>query len=281
MTANITPIIANTNSFGDWLFKTNEVIDFVSNNVPSTENPVSGNVVIDGTLETTDFYATTIYGGEISTPGDLELASNTVFSANVSFTGNTVNMGGPARYILTGSNATHFMVGANTSTGRLRFVKGAVLDANNSGSLTVTNFVQANAVYAVSVSGGTQATPNTLNVISEVLISNNVSVQADVDITSNNFAVNTSLFELSSANLSINTVDLDLTGNTGTFVFNTVSASVANLTFTDTSVTAINTDITIAGNSDLVIEGLTGPNNVRDSINTLKQDVLSFAIALG
>lgn len=268
MTANITPIIANTNSFGDWLFKTNEVIDFVSNNVPSTENPVSGNVVIDGTLESTDFYATTIYGGVIGNTAALTVASNTVFSANVSFTGNTVSMGSPSRYILTGANATHFTVAANTSTGRLRFVKGPILDANNSGSLSVTGFVEANTVYGVSgISGGTQATPNTLNVISEVLISNTVGIQADVNVASNTFSVNTALLELS--------------GNTGTVVFNTVSVDIANLTFTDTSATAINTEITIAGNSDLVIEGLTGTNNVRDSINTLKQEVLSFAIALG
>jgi hypothetical protein len=128
MTANITPIIANTNSFGDWLFKTNEVIDFVSNNVPSTENPLSGNVVIDGSFAATDVYAVTIRGGSLANTGPLTVASNTTFSANVSFTGNTVNMGSASRYILPGSNATHFVVGANTSTGRLRFVSTVLRD---------------------------------------------------------------------------------------------------------------------------------------------------------
>jgi microcystin-dependent protein len=170
MTATITPVIANTSSFGDWLFKTNEVINFVSNNVPSTLNPVSGDIVIDGALETTDFFATTIYGGEISTPGDLELASNTVFSANVSFTGNTVNMGTPARYIVSGSNTTHFILAANTSTGRLRLVDGSALsnldaDKITTGTLNVNRIPNLDAskitTGTISVSRLGSGTANT------------------------------------------------------------------------------------------------------------------------
>lgn len=273
MTLPFTPIVANTNTFGDWLFKTNQMLDAFANNVVSNQDPVSGNVVIDGSLVSGNVYVTTIFGGEIGNTAPLEVASNTVFSANVSFTGNTVTLGSPSRFQTSGANTSHFTLAANTATGRLRFVKAPVLDVSNDGNFSVTGFVQSNTVYTVNISGGTNASANTLNVLSEVEFSNTAFVSGDLTV-SGNVTANNDTF-------SVDTNTLNLTSNTATLQFTTLGLTVSNLEFVDTSVLVSNTTMTFASDSDLVIEGLTGTNNVRDSINTLKQEVIAFAIALG
>jgi len=267
MTINISELVANTNTFGDWLFRTNEIVNAFANNAVTNVNPVSGNVVIQGNFEADDVYFTRIYGGAIGNTAPVEIASNTTFSANVAFTGNTVTLGVLSRYTATGANTSHFTLAANTATGRLRFVKGALLDESNEGNFTVTQFIQANTVYAVNISGGTQAAPNTVTITSEAEFSNTTNYSGTVTVNNDVFTINTLDYDLSS-----NTIDV--TGTTGNFTF-------TSLTFTDSNIISSNSTMTFPVDSDLVIEGMTGPNNVRDSINTLKQEVISFAIALG
>ena len=285
MTLPLTPISANTNTFGDWLFKTNQMLDAFSANVVTNSGTINGEVKINGSLESGNVYVTTIYGGEIGNTAPLEIASNTVLSANVSFTGDTVTLGVLSRYLTSGANTSHFVLAANAATGRLRFVNAPVLGVTNDGNFTVTDFVQANTVYTVNISGGTSSVANTLNVISEVEVSNNVTITGTLDVdgavtldttftVSGNVVVNNDTF-------SVDTNTLSLAANNANLQFTTLALTVSNLEFVDTSVLVSNTTMTFSSDSDLIIDGLTGPTNVRDSINTLKQEVISFAIALG
>ena len=291
MTLPFTPIAANTNTFGDWLFKTNQMLDAFSANVVTNSGTVNGEVRINGSFESGNVYVTTIYGGEIGNTAPIEVASNTVFSANVSFTGNTVTLGSPSRYLTSGANTSHFVLAANTATGRMRFIKAPVLDVPNDGNFTVTDFVQANTVYTVNISGGTSSVANTLNVISEVEVSNNVTITGTLDVdgavtldsslsVNNAFTVSGNVIA-NNDTFSVDTNTLSLAANNANLQFTTLALTVSNLEFVDTSVLVSNTTMTFSSDSDLVIDGLVGPTNVRDSINTLKQEVISFAIALG
>lgn len=65
MTVNISNVELGSDTFGNWLSKTNQVIEAIRTKAVTTDNPVTGNVVIQGTTTTTNLEANTITANSI------------------------------------------------------------------------------------------------------------------------------------------------------------------------------------------------------------------------
>lgn len=131
MTVSLQQLDANTNTFGDWLFRTNEISNTLSTVMVSVDSasPPVGNAVIEGSLASNTVYTQNIFGGEIGNTANLTVSSNAVFSSNVFFNSeslvfniNTSLLVAPNNFTYSGSNSTHYVIGANTATGKARFV---------------------------------------------------------------------------------------------------------------------------------------------------------------
>lgn len=176
MTVSLAQLNANTNTFGDWLFRTNEISNTISTVVVTVDSssPPSGNAVVNGAIEATTIYVDTIYGGDISNTQNLSISSNTTFTANVTFSGNTVSYGDPSRHQYTLANATHYHLVANTASGRLRLGKGLLLDETNpSGNLIFHEqnvIVQANASLIIEGITGPENLRDSINTIKEDIL---------------------------------------------------------------------------------------------------------------
>jgi len=259
MTLPLSPINPNTNTFSDWLFRTNQMANAFSTIAVTTNDSVNGDVVIVGTSRANTLFADNISGGELGNTDVLVFSSNTVangslstFNANTRFDGANNFFANVGNIQVGGVSNTDYVLAANTTTGKLRYIATPELDAN--GDL-VHETIQANTIYATTISGGEVGNTDILN------------INTDLSVVSNNVTVNSNSADF--------TVDLfNISGDL-------LSISSDNVSYTDTMIYLSNTTMTIPVDSDLVIEGMTGPNNVRDSINTLKQEVISFAIALG
>lgn len=125
MTISFNTLDPNTNTFGDWLFRTNDILDALANVVVTvdSQNPPSGNVVITGTFESNALFVSSISGGTIGSPDILTFETATSFSANTAFLGSTNILGSVGNYVVSGANSTHFILAANTASGRLRFAQ--------------------------------------------------------------------------------------------------------------------------------------------------------------
>jgi hypothetical protein len=190
MAVNITPVFANTNTFGDWLQKTNEIANAISTMVVSVNsaNPPTGNVVIQGRLATNTVHISTLSGGTLTTPATLNVSTQINFQNTAIFSAATNDLVNLSNFIVPGATAQFRVVGSNTATGRLEFVNPIMIGQNTNGDFTLVgnaaitnisannavfeNQVTANTIVSVSISGngsaltslnGSQITTGTIN----------------------------------------------------------------------------------------------------------------------
>lgn len=282
MTVSLAQLDANTNTFGDWLFRTNEISNTISTVVVTVDStsPPSGNAVVNGSIQATTLFVDTITGGDIGNTGPITVSSNTIFSANVSFTGNTVSYGNPSIHQYTLANATHYHLVANTASGRLRLGKGILLDETNpSGNLTVNGYVDIPTLYVSTISGGDFGNTSTLVIDTDLRVDGNVSINAASFTIGTEYTLNSTAFSANVVTFTVDSTDFVFNGNT--FSLNTTSATFSSDVELTGNLVANSSTITIEANSDLIVKGIEGPENLRDSINTIKEDILNFAIALG
>jgi microcystin-dependent protein len=160
MTVQITPIFANTNTFGDWLTKTNEIASALSTQVLSinASTPPTGNAVVQGSFSTNTVHVQTLSGGTRTVANTLTINTAINIANNATFSGLDNILGVPSSYTLTGANATHYTLAANTSTGRLRFMRGLEMNVPVTGNIEISgdyvgNDISANNVVAINISG--------------------------------------------------------------------------------------------------------------------------------
>jgi len=116
MTIAIANVNTTTDSFGQWITKTNVLADAMSNKVVTTDsNTAVGNAAVSSAFSANALFANTLSGGNNTVAAALTVATNTTFSANVSFTGYRTNLGLGANVSLNSGNSTFRVLTVNSA----------------------------------------------------------------------------------------------------------------------------------------------------------------------
>ena len=152
MTVSVANLVSNTNTFGDWVNKTNVLADIATNQAVTVGGtPAVGNAVVNGVFQAETIFVDTISGGEIGAASSLDIVSNTTISGVVTHSGNVVYnnantyLGTLSKFMVAGANATHYVISAYTTTQKLLFTRTIpVTETGNAtveGTLTLNNKV--------------------------------------------------------------------------------------------------------------------------------------------
>jgi hypothetical protein len=116
MTIAIANVNTTTDSFGQWITKTNVLSDAMSNKVVTTNsNTATGNAAVSSAFSANALYANSISGGNNSVTANLSVTSNTSFVANVVFTGYRTNLGLGANLAINSGNSTFRVLTVNSA----------------------------------------------------------------------------------------------------------------------------------------------------------------------
>jgi len=116
MTIAIANVDTTTDSFGQWITKTNVLSDAMSNKVVTTNsNTAVGNAAVSSAFSANALYANTLSGGNNSVTAPLAVATNTSFTANVAFNGYRTNLGLGANVSVNSGNSTFRVLTVNSA----------------------------------------------------------------------------------------------------------------------------------------------------------------------
>lgn len=220
MAINISQLNGNTASFGDWFAKTNQIANAISTSALSIGLNPAGDVILPGNLQANAVFATQISGGEANTPGDLIITTNTTMQATSTFS-NTVFQGANnalglvANLNILGSNTTHFILAANTTSNKLRFTAIPKFEVTPptaaNGSIVAYNsndgeYVNTDSLI-ITVSNGNVSTKNDLTVSQNLSVTGNTAITGNTSITGRLTVANTSTLAglVSANNLNVTT----------------------------------------------------------------------------
>jgi hypothetical protein len=134
MTISVANVNANTDTFGSWITKVNQLADAVSTKVVTAEsNTTTGNVSVNGVITSTTLYVNAIAGYDRGTSSlsNLVISTNTFISgANISFNADVLNLGPAVNVSIIGANATHRVMTAN-SLGRINITQITTSDISS------------------------------------------------------------------------------------------------------------------------------------------------------
>jgi len=199
MAISIANVNQTTDTFLDWLDKTNQVLDNLSTKIITTEanttgGVTSGNAVVNGTFSANVFSVVTgIRGGSVASPGVLNITSNAAF---VNATSNV--------FVLTTNTTTSTIVSnvatININSTNTNFNTGVLTISANVDNITtaITNgniVVKDSAVFTTPNIGA--ATGISLSVTGN-LTANNLSLTTSLSGNIANFAGNVSAGNLTS-----------------------------------------------------------------------------------
>lgn len=220
MAINISQLNSNTASFGDWFAKTNQIANAISTSALSIGTNPTGDVILPGNFQSNAIFVTQIAGGAANTPGNLTITTNTTLQATSTFS-NTVFQGANnalglvANLSILGSNTSHFILAANTTSNKLRFTaipkfevtpptsaNGSILAYN----ATAGEYVNTDA-FVITVSNGNVVAKNDFGVTSNLSVSGNTALTGNTTITGRLTVANTSTFAsmVSANNLNVTT----------------------------------------------------------------------------
>lgn len=116
MTVLIANVDSTTDTFGQWVSKTNIIADALSNKVVSTNsNTATGNAAISGTFTANAYFGNTLSGGNTSASANLTVSSNVIFSQNVYFSSSRISLGLAANVQINGGNSSVRVLAVNTA----------------------------------------------------------------------------------------------------------------------------------------------------------------------
>ena len=117
MTVLVANVSTSTDTFGQWVSKTNIIASALSNVVITTDsNTTVGNAAISGTFSANVLFGNTISGGNTSAAANVTITSNAVFSQNAYVTGRLV-IGSAANVQINSGNTTHRVLTVNAAAG--------------------------------------------------------------------------------------------------------------------------------------------------------------------
>ena len=252
MTVSVANVNSNTDSFGAWVTKTNQLAHAMTTQAVTTNsNTATGNAAVSGTFSANVLIGNTIGGGNTSVGANITFSTGAIFSSQVWFQGSRVNLGLPANVSLAGGNATHRVVVVNSAASNTLVVtrlaladldefgvtspgNGQVMRYNTSTSkwenTNTVNIGTSSIVLAANTTlNGTFAAGNTT--VTGSLTTNSLSVGSNA--SANNLAV-TNLINAASLGVSgaVNTATLNTTGQAnvgGAFNVTGISTLTGNL----------------------------------------------------
>jgi NF-X1-type zinc finger protein NFXL1 len=266
----LTPI-ANSQSFGTWLERTNQIVGIISSNALTADassggSVTTGNSVVNGYFSANVMIVTgNLRGGNTSTSNTITISSNATFSSNALFNSNVtvnswihvVNTAAFQNNVTAVGNvalSNTLVVAGNVSFSNTLSVTGNVSLSNTllvTGNVNFSNTanVAGNAYFANTVRAiGNVTLSNTLSVTGNVSLSNTLLVTGNVSLA-NTLAVtgNVSLSNtlLVTGNVSLSNT-LAVTGNVS--LSNTLLVT-GNATFSN--LVTFSNNITVSGNASI------------------------------
>jgi hypothetical protein len=116
MTISVANVSTSTDTFGQWVSKTNVIADALTNKaVTADSNTTTGNAAITGTFSANAYFGNYISGGNTSGAANLSITSNVIFSQNVFYTGIRVSLGLAANVQINSGNSTFRVLTVNSA----------------------------------------------------------------------------------------------------------------------------------------------------------------------
>lgn len=118
MTVSVANVDSTTDTFGQWVAKTNQIATALSNVIVTTNsNTTTGNAAISGSFSANVLYGNTLSGGNTSAAANLTISSNALFQQNIFFTGARFSMGSAANLQINSGNSTFRVLTVNSAAG--------------------------------------------------------------------------------------------------------------------------------------------------------------------
>ena len=238
MTINLTQISTSTDTFGQWVYKTNLMINAVSNSVVTTNsNTTTGNAAITGAFYANAYYTNSLSGGSWSGSGTPSpTAANLNIISNVVFRGAKTNMGLAANVVINGGSAGNRVVTVNADASNTLFVGQLRADSDLEDVSIVT---PANGDILVYNDSTSQWLNSQVVSIVDITLANNVTIQNSVVIgtTSTNTVMNATQLRIANSSYSVIVNASSFTaGNTAqNTVVNSTSVFTGNVYVNDLS----------------------------------------------
>jgi hypothetical protein len=122
MTVLVANVITGTDTFSQWITKTNALASAMSNVVVTVNsNTAAGNAAISGSFAANVIYGNFLSGGNTSAAAQLNVSTNSFFTANVSFVGYRTNLGLGANVQINAGNSTFRFLTVNSAASNTLF----------------------------------------------------------------------------------------------------------------------------------------------------------------
>ena len=286
MSVNLSQV-TNTQSFGTWLTRTNQITKIITANTVTTGNTssgglTSGNGTVNGYFgSNTLFVIENLRGGNVTTSNTLSVSSNAVFKFSTS---NLV-------YITSNSVSTNLVVTvANVYVeGNSKFLNSVSMsnalsvtgNATLSNTLAVTGNTTLSNTLAVT---GNATLSNTLNVTGNTTLSNTLLVTGNVNL-SNTLAVTGNATLSNTLNVTGNTTLSNTLAVSGNATLSNTLAVIGNTTLSNTLAVTGNVNLSntlaVIGNTTLSNTLLvTGNVNLSNTLAVTGNTTLSNTITL-
>lgn len=264
MTISVSNIVTTSDTFGQWVIKTNQLADALSTKVVTTDsNTTTGDAAISGRFTASTLYANTIAGFSGAAVKNLVAISNVTFAANANFEGIRVNLGLGSNVSINTGNTTHRILVVNTAASNtLVATKITFADIANTAFTTPAN----NSI--ITYNAFTQNWVNSTNAILTSLTSNTLSVTNSAVIASALF-VNTSLVNLTTSINAVSFITSTTTSNTaGVFPASNTTGSTLGSNEKRWNIYASNADISgsLTANNVVINGSLSGSGMALSSL---------------
>lgn len=271
MTISVSNIVTSSDTFGQWVNKTNQLADAISTKVVTTDsNTTPGDAAISGRFTASTLYANTIAGFSGAAVKNLVAISNVTFAANANFEGLRVNLGLASNVSINTGNTTHRILVVNSAASNtIVATKITFADISNTAITSPAN----NSI--LSYNAFTQNWINSTNVIVTSATANLLTVSNSASIASALF-VNTSLVNLTTSINAVSYTTVTTTSNTaGMFPASNTSGSTLGSTERRWNLFSSNADIsgTLTANSVVINGSLSGAGMALTSLNVTTNNV--------
>lgn len=270
--------VINTQSFGVWLERTNQVISIISQNTVTTDASTGGSLTTGNSYVNGYFGAnyllvnTALRGGNLTTSATLPITSNATFSGTVNTSGLVSALGG-INVTGTANVSSILNVGANVSVNTTQIIVG---NSTVNSVVAPTQFVVANSTNTatlnpISLTIGTTIANTTTVAVGTTTVNSSLVNTAAVNITGQVNAA--TIFVTTSANVGSNvqltTSQLSVGNSTVNALANSTTIRIANSTNTATlTPVSITIGTTVVNTTTIAIGSAFTANSSRVVLST-------------
>jgi hypothetical protein len=227
MTINIANVDTTSDTFGQWITKTNIIADAFTNKVVTVNsNTATGNAAISGAFTSANLNVYYINGGNNTVYGNLAISTNTNFAANATFNGYITKLGLGGNVQIDSGNSTYRVLTVNSAAGNT-LVASKIYVADIA-DINVTSFGAVGNGQFLVYSSANSYWYNTNNVYynantQSLTVANNITVgNSLVNATFNSTGIS---IGNSTVNVTINSTSVAISGNTSILKIYNVSGT--------------------------------------------------------